>query len=111
MKYRDDACDESVFSTFPHVRRDQENVGEVGGRHEARDELLVLLLHQTGLMTEAFSLTPHMIGGLDGDAEIQQGVGGGIPLLTFLGMILRAPYVLLKSIICRFFLTCRDSRW
>ena len=62
-----------AFSIVPYLTRDEikRMVHAIGGRHKARDELLILCLYQTGLrISEALSLTPRMIGSQDGKAVL-----------------------------------------
>ena len=62
-----------AFSIVPYLTREEikRMVGAIAGRHRTRDELLILLLYQTGLrISEALSLTPRMIGAQDGKAVL-----------------------------------------
>ena len=62
-----------AFSIVPYLTREEikRMIAAIGGRHKTRDELLILLLYQTGLrISEALCLTPRMIGLQNGKAVL-----------------------------------------
>jgi site-specific recombinase XerD len=62
-----------AFSIVPYLTREEIKcmVAAISGRHKDRDELLILVLYQTGLrISEALSLTPRMIGTQNGNAVL-----------------------------------------
>jgi len=62
-----------AFSIVPYLTIEEikRMIDTITGRHRIRDELLILLLYQTGLrISEALSLTPRMIGAQDGKAVL-----------------------------------------